>query len=124
MKKSKVTTLFVLLQAALALPALAASPSTAPKSARIQGTVEFVQRKGIAPITMAPINYWGVIVHASGMDLELPTVIGIEDGRSPRHASIRGTWIRPGDRVTIEGKMSQIREDFGLVSDIDKVALN
>jgi hypothetical protein len=124
MMKAKVTTLFVLLQAALALPAFAAAPSTAPKAVSIQGTVEFVQRKGIAPITMAPINYWGIIVHASGMEVELPTVIGIEDGRSPRYASIRGTWIRPGDRVRIEGKMSQIRDDFGLISEINKVDLN
>jgi hypothetical protein len=122
--KSKITTLLVLLQAASALPALAAAPSTAPKLASIHGTVEFVQRSGIAPVTLAPINYWGVIVHASGMDYELPTVIGIEDGTRPRHASIRGTWIRPGDRVSIEGKMNQIREDFGLISDIRKIGLN
>lgn len=124
MMKAKVTTLFVLLQAALALPAMAAAPSTALRPASIHGTVEFVQRRGIAPITMAPMNYWGVIIHASGMDYELPTVIGIEDGAGPRHASIRGTWIRPGDRVTIDGKMSQIREDFGLITDIRKVDLN
>lgn len=124
MKKTKITTLFILLQAIVALPALAAAPSTALKPAKIHGTVEFVQRKGIAPMSLAPMSYWSVIIHASRMDYELPTVIGIEDDTRPRHASIRGTWIRQGDQVTIEGNMNQIREDFGLVSDIRKIELN
>ncbi len=118
MKKMKMTALLILLQAASTLPAIAAAPSTALKPATIRGTVEFVQRKGVAPVTMATMNYWSVVVHGSGMDYELPTVLGIDDGARPELASIQGTRVRPGDQVTIDGSVNRIKKDFGLVSNI------
>jgi hypothetical protein len=123
MKMKKMTTLLILLQAASALPALASAPSTAPRQAKIQGTVEFVQRKGIAPMTMASMNYWSVIVHGSGMDYELPTVLGIDSGSRPDLASIRGAHVRPGDEVSVEGKVNPIRKGFAVVSEVSNIEI-
>lgn len=123
MKKTKMTTLLVLLQSMFILPAIAAAPSTALRPAHIQGTVEFVQRKGVAPMTMASMNYWSVIVHGNGMDYELPTVLGIDSGSRPELASIRGKHIRAGDEVTMDGSVNQIRKGFALLSDVRNIEI-
>jgi len=124
MKKSKIATLLILLQAAVALPVIAAEPSTILKPARIQGTVEFVQRRGIAPGTMEPMSYWGAVIHSQGVNYELPTALEIESGVRPESVMIQGTRVHLGVVVTIDGKANRIRMDFGLLSEVRQVEIN
>lgn len=124
MNKAKITTLLILLQAVAALPAIAAAPSTALKPATVHGTVDFVQRRGIIPGTMTPMNYWGVVVHSNGVDYELSSAPGMESAIAPESVTIQGTQVHRGDEVTIDGKANRIRKDFSLLSEIRKVDLN
>jgi hypothetical protein len=124
MKKAKITTLLILLQAAVTLPVIAAEPTTILKPARIHGTVEFVQRRGIVPGTMEPMSYWGAVIHSNGVNYELPTALGIESGVRPESVTIQGTRVHRGDEVTIDGKANRIRNDFGLVSEVRQVEIN
>jgi hypothetical protein len=124
MKKAKLTALLILLQAGSALPALAAAPSTALKPAQIHGTVEFVQRNGVAPGTMESMNYWGVVVRSNGVDYQLPNVAGITSEVRPESVIIQGKQIHRGDEVTIDGKANKLRKDFGLLSDIQSIDIN
>jgi len=124
MNKARLASLLILFQMAVVHLAAAEGLKSTIGPDRIHGTITFVERKGLAPMTMAPFTYWSVVVHGDGMDYELSHVSGIDSGVSPESVTIQGTVIHPGDEVTIEGKAQRIRKDFGLLSEIGKVDVN
>src|ERR1700757_4040431 len=100
MKKVRLASFMMLLQAAVIFPTVAHGMGASHRShQQIQGTVDFVQRKGILPGTMEPMTYWSVVVHGKGVDYELSHVFGMDYGARPQSTSIEGQIIRPGDQV-------------------------
>jgi hypothetical protein len=124
MRNVKLASIGMLIQMAIAFPSMANGVmSKAAPHQSIQGTVEFVQRQGIAPGTLKPMNYWSVVVQDHGVRYELSHVFGVESGARPESTTLDGAVIHPGDSVALKGSINKISKDFALVSDVDGVDL-
>lgn len=107
-------------QLAVALPSNAESVNQA-ELGQVVGTVSFKHRNGIKPMTMMAASYWSVVVHSDGADYELSNVFGVNREGEPTSVKIRGTVIRPGELIAVEGRIQKVRKDFGLLSEIGKI---
>lgn len=97
----------------------------------IQGKVQFERRMTWVPMAICENEhscvksepYWSMVIQQGNIRYEIDEVFALGNPFCPDALELSGVKIRPGARVSLEGRVEALTQEYHVVSKIEKISV-
>lgn len=105
-------------------------PLSTEDTATVEGSVHFERRSTVVPFAVCESRecpksqtYWSMVINSQGLKYELDEIFALGKEKAPESIEVSGLVIRPGSRVAVQGTVSYINNNYGIVSNVKTIAV-